>query len=89
MTDTPIADLPVWARFWTVWAIALAIVLVVFLVVEGMALFGGVNGGTLSETVWYLRNKGHWLYYFILDVVLIVSVTMAWLLFHFRFQGGT
>lgn len=79
---------PVWIKFWTGWAIALALVLVVFLVAEGWALARDAKGDTLSETVWHLRDQGRWLYWLIVDVVMITGITMAWLLFHFRFQSG-
>jgi len=79
---------PVWIKFWTGWAIALAAVLLVFLVVEALALLRPGFGDTLSETVWHLRDRGRWLYWFILDIVLITGLTMAWLMFHFRHQSG-
>lgn len=78
---------PIWIRIWTVWAIALALLTLFFLVVEGLGLAREGKGDTLSEAVWYLRDTGKWLYWLILDVVLIAGVTFAWLLFHFRFQG--
>lgn len=79
---------PVWIRVWTWWAVALAALLLFFLVVEGLALFRKGIGDTLSETVWHLRDTGQWLYWLILDVVALTGITMMWLLFHFRFQSG-
>lgn len=79
---------PVWIRVWTWWAIILAALLLFFLVVEGMALFRPGIGDTLSETVWYLRDSGSWLYWLILDVIYITAITMAWLIFHFKWQTG-
>lgn len=78
---------PIWITIWTWWAIVLAVVLIFFLVVEGWALFHKGPGDTLSETVWYLRNTRNWLYWLILDVVLVTAITMAWLLFHFQYEG--
>lgn len=79
---------PIWIRVWTIWAVALAALLIFFLVVEGIALFRPGVGDTLSESVWYLRETGSWLYWLIIDVVMVTGITMAWLLFHFRFQSG-
>lgn len=79
---------PVWIRYWTWWAVALVVILLAFLVPEFYALIKGIKGGTLSETVWHLRDQGRWLYWLILDVVVITAITMAWLLFHFQHQGG-
>lgn len=79
---------PVWITIWTWWAIILAVVLIFFLVVEAWALFRPGRGDTLSETVWYLRNTRNWLYWLILDVVLVTAITMAWLLFHFQHEGN-
>lgn len=77
--------MPVWIRFWTGWAICLALVLVAFLIAEGVALARDVHGDTLTETVVYLRDKNSWLYWLIIDVVTVTGVVMAWLVFHFRF----
>ncbi len=73
---------------WTWWAIVLLAVLVWFLIAEGIALKLPAKGDTLSETVWYPRDQGRWLYWLILEVVFASMVTMAWLLVHFRWQGG-
>lgn len=79
---------PIWIKFWTGWAICLALVLVAFLIAEGWALVRNAKGDTLSETVWYLRDQGRWLYWLILDTVYVAALTFGWLLFHFRFQSG-
>ena len=81
-------DSPVWIKYWTVWAVALILILLAFLIPEFYALAKHVKGGTLSESVWHLRDTGQWLYWLILDVVTITAITMAWLLIHFRIQGG-
>lgn len=80
--------MPVWIKFWTGWAICLALVLVTFLVAEGWALARDAKGDTLSESIWYLRDQGRWLYWLILDTVYVTALTMAWLIFHLRFQSG-
>lgn len=79
---------PIWIRIWTVWAVVLALLLLFFIVVEGMAIVRKGSGDTLSSTVWYLRDTGHWLFHLILDVVMVAAIVFAWLLFHFRWQGG-
>lgn len=78
----------VWTKAWVGWSVALAALIVFFAVVEGWALARNLPGDTLSEQVWNLREKGSWLYWFILDVITIACFTFAWLLFHFRFQSG-
>ena len=79
---------PIWIKIWTGWAIILAMLTLFFLVVEALALIRPGTGDTLSETVWYLRDSGNGLYWFILDVIVLVGVTCGWLLFHFRWQSG-
>lgn len=79
---------PIWIRVWTIWAVSLAVHLLFFLVVEGAALFHRQIGDTLSETVWYLRDTGSWLYLLILDICTVMAVTMAWVIFHFKWQTG-
>lgn len=79
---------PVWITGWTVWAIVGAVWLGTFLVFEGWALARPGIGDTLSESVWFLRDTGQWLYWLILDLVWATMVTMAWLLVHFRLQSG-
>lgn len=89
MPETDIGPVaPVWIKIWTAWAVALAVILIFFLIWEAWALIRPGRGDTLSETVWYLRDQGRWLYWLILDVVSITLITMAWLIFHFRWQGG-
>lgn len=80
--------MPVWIRFWTGWAVCLALLLLTFLVAEGWALTREAKGDTLSESIWYLRDQGRWLYWLIVDVIFINALTMAWLLYHVRFQSG-
>lgn len=79
---------PVWIRLWTVWAIIGAVWIIAFAIFEGFALARDGIGDTLSETVWYLRDEGRWLYWLILDVIVVNALTMAWLLFHLRYQSG-
>lgn len=76
---------PIWIRIWTVWAIALALLLLFFIVVEGIGLVRDGYGDTLTETVVYLREKNSWLYHLIIDVCFLMAVTMAWVIYHFRF----
>ena len=78
----------IWQRIWTVWAVGLIVLIVTFLVVEGVALARPGIGDTLSESVWMLREKGSWVYWVIVDAVMVMGLTCAWLLFHFRFQSG-
>lgn len=73
---------------WVGWAVALALLILLFAVVEGIAVFRDAPGDTLSEQVWNLRERGSWLYWLILDVVFITAVVMCWLLWHFRFDTG-
>lgn len=81
--------MPVWIKFWTAWAVAGAVWLIVFLIAEGAGLARAAYGDTLTETVVYLRDKNSWLYWLIIDVVAINGVTMGWLLWHFRFWVRT
>lgn len=79
---------PVWISIWTTWGIVLALLLLFFLVIEGLALVRPGIGDTLSETIWYLRDTGSWLYWLILDVIYLTAITMAWLIFHVKWQSG-
>lgn len=78
----------IWTKTWVGWAVALAFLILFFAFVEGWALLRDAKGDTLSEQVWNLRDRGSWLYWLIVDVVMVTGITMAWLLFHFRFQSG-
>lgn len=78
----------VWQRIWLIWSLILIFLVVMFLIVEGLALARAGIGDTLSESVWELREKGSWVYWVIIDAVMVTGITMAWLLFHFRFQSG-
>lgn len=79
---------PIWITIWTWWAISLGVHLLFFLVVEGAAIVNKAIGDTLSETVWYLRDTEKWLYWLILDVCYLMAITMAWVIFHFKWQSG-
>lgn len=76
-----------WGLVWAIWTANLTLVILFFLGFEGAALFGKTRGDTLSEQVWWLRDHNHWLYYVILDVVVVAAITFVWLVYHFRFQG--
>lgn len=77
-----------WTPFWTVWGVALGIVLLTFLVAEGIALARPAIGDTLSETMWYLRDKSSPMFWIILDTIVIAAIALAWTLFHFQYQSG-
>lgn len=79
---------PVWIQLWTWWGIVGAVWISVFLFFEGWALTRPAIGDTLSESVWFLRDTGSWLYWLIIDLIYVTAAVMAWLLFHFRFQSG-
>lgn len=75
----------IWQRIWLTWAISLAIHVVFFAVVEGIALKRPEFGDTLTESVVGLREANSWVYWLIVDVVTVTGVVMCWLVFHFRF----
>ena len=60
---------------WSIWAAA-------FVVIEGIALYIGTKGDTLSEHVWFLRSKwGTGI------MAAIFGGLFIWLLYHFLFEG--
>lgn len=75
----------VWERIWFVWALSLAVHVVFFLVVEGLALMRAGFGDTLTESVVALRDGGSWVYWLIVDIVTLTGITMGWLVWHFRY----
>lgn len=76
---------PIWIQIWTWWGISLAVHLIFFLVVEFAGLKREGFGDTLTESVVYLRDNNSWIYWLILDVCFLMAITMAWVIYHFRF----
>lgn len=75
----------IWQRIWLTWAVSLALLIVMFLIVEGIALARPAFGDTLTESVVGLREANSWVYWLIIDVVTVAGVTMCWLVWHLRF----
>lgn len=63
----------IWTKFWLAWAI-------IGFVVEMYAIFRGVEGGTLSEQLWFLRDTSTTIFSGLL-------ILLAWSIYHFRYEG--
>ena len=65
---------------WDVWTAGWAVWVLLFIVLETWAVAAG-NSETLSHHIWWLRNNGPSIIFF-----LIVGL-LAWLAYHFIFEG--
>lgn len=60
-------------KFWLAWAI-------VGFIVEMYAIVRGIQGGTLSEQLWFLRDTSTTIFSGLL-------VLLTWSIYHFRYEG--